>query len=397
MMEDVKRCAGDIMKGQMGKGLKGGNPETAFPVNQDLFMLGHELGNVLNGLLGMTELLRDSRLNAEQDCWLQAIEQSGRQMRMLIESIGGSEGGDIPGVLVRRVRMDGVKALEQVVISHFPAARTKRNRLLLLVDPDLPRYWRCDPCLLRQLLDNLLGNAIKFTVSGEIILYARAGRGDRGPDDLVLRVKDSGEGIGPGMEKRIFRAYQQGRAGRRSAAGGSGLGLFICKHITLAMNGSIDWSNPAGGGSCFEVALPGVLNPLEKKSGPHSSLLSRIHCQLQLPEPLQQSVANFLIRLGVSWGREDIPARKFSGKMLHIKVGMTDAPGCASALGLILAPQVAGAAPGERTLSAPVIQSRMELLLLRMALEWISADGRPDSAPEQPLSGPPGSPDPRLA
>jgi hypothetical protein len=150
------------------KGHKGGFPSTIFPDDHSVAMLGHELGNVLNGLLGMAELLGDSGLSAEQDRWLTAIEHSGRQMQSLISTVRFIEGGAGLNIVPRKRRADGMELLEQVIISHTPAARLRNYRLILVMEPGLPRHWYCDACLVRQLLDNLVGNAIKFTCAGKL-------------------------------------------------------------------------------------------------------------------------------------------------------------------------------------------------------------------------------------
>ncbi len=180
-------------------------------IHQGVAELGHELGNVLNGLLGMTRLVRDSGLNAEQEYWLRAIEQSGCQMRRLVDAfwLGPTQTGEF--IHPNPVDLDGIELLEQALLAHAPAARRNADRLLLTVAPDVPRYWHCDPCLLRQLLDNLLGNALKFTRSGEVVLEVAARlQGNDPTDTLLLAVIDSGPGIDAALGRRMFRAYERG-------------------------------------------------------------------------------------------------------------------------------------------------------------------------------------------
>jgi hypothetical protein len=366
------------------KGHKGDIPTTDFPDDHNVVLLGHELGNVLNGLLGMAELLGDSGLNAEQFRWLKAIEHSGRQMQSLIRTIRFFESESGLSIVPRYDRIDGVELLEQVVISHTPAARSKKNQLLLVMDPGLPRHWFCDSCLVRQLLDNLVGNAIKFTCAGEIVIEVAAVAGTGTANEMLeLKIRDTGSGLGAVAGKHIFGAYQRSSPSRRDQSGDRGLGLFICRNIILAMNGRISCSSPEVGGACFTITLPEVLIFGETHpSVLHSSLLAQVRCQLKLKEPLRRSVASFLARLGV--GRSHTaPYTSDQGLVVVIsEVARTVENPLRS---LLLAP---GSHPGlalqSRALDAPVLQSSLGLLLLEMALEWRSLEirnGTPGSVP----------------
>jgi hypothetical protein len=339
--------------------------------------LGHELGNVLNGLLGMTRLVRESDLNLEQDRWLKAIEQSGRQLRRLVDAFGPGPRGESGPSASRSVLLDGVELLEQAVLSHAPAALQSANRLLLCVDPSLPREWRCDPCLLRQLLDNLLGNALKFTREGEVLLEAmRVDGGPQGGDLLVLRVSDSGPGISRTVAPRMFEAYQKGDALSCEGPGNRGLGLFICQRIARAIGGEISWSAPAGGGVRFEVRLPGVLSGAALASGPPSRILRCLHCRAELTGPLERSVTGHLSRIGVAWsaeGAQDGGARKDDrGDRLWLRLG--ELPGGGGQPGPIVQLEAFsgdGQLLARRILQAPILESSLAPLLMDLALQWL--------------------------
>ncbi len=117
------------------KGLERGNTSTVFPDDHQLAILGHELCNVLNGLLGMAELLGNSGLTAEQGRWLRAIVHSGKQMESLIRPGRFFRTANQTVCLPHPARVDGLELLEQVIISHTPAARVRKNRLFLVVHP----------------------------------------------------------------------------------------------------------------------------------------------------------------------------------------------------------------------------------------------------------------------
>ena len=371
------------------KGHKGGFPSTIFPDDHNVAMLGHELGNVLNGLLGMAELLGNSGLSAEQDRWLTAIEHSGRQMQSLISTVRFIEGGAGLNIVPRKCRADGMELLEQVITSHTPAARIRNNRLLLVTEPGLPRYWYCDACLVRQLLDNLVGNAIKFTCDGEIVVEVASvsGAGAKG-EMLEFRIADTGPGLGAVAEKQIFGAYQRSAPSYGDKPGDRGLGLFICRKIVLAMNGRISCSSPSGGGACFQVNLPETL-VFQRNDIPvlRSSLLAQIRCQLELEYPLRRSVENFLTDLGVRWSNQEPTVAHSSGHGLELVISDTARTPGNHAPGLLLTPlSHSGREPGSRILDAPVLESKLGALLLEIALQWRRQEirnGTPGSVPTQ--------------
>lgn len=384
------------------KGYKhGGSPSK---VNQGVAELGHELGNVLNGLLGMTRLVRDSGLNAEQEYWLGAIEQSGRQLRSLIESFlhEPRQGGF--SSRLKPVGLDGIELLEQALLAHAPAARTGVGRLLLIVAPAVPRQWYCDPCMLRQVLDNLLANALKFTPAGEVVLeVTTAAEGDWPPGTLRLAVVDTGPGIDPAQGQRIFRAYERGIDGVGDTVPGYGLGLFICRRIVRAMGGTIGCTSPDAGGACFEVVLPGVIATVPTRATPlPTRILRSVDCCLDLRGRLRQSVASCLTRLGVAWwlpaqGETPVTAPEAEtgsgGQSANrLSISVTEVPAVVGHTGPTLslrAESPAGHVTGCKCLQLPILECALGPALLELALQWLWVrNDKPDSAPAQRRQGP---------
>jgi hypothetical protein len=338
--------------------------------------LDHEVGNVVHGLLGMARLVRDSGLNAEQENWVRAIEQSGRQLGRLIDAYRRHGSSSERPVVAERSRFDGVELLEQIVISHAPAAASSGNQLLLNVDPQLSRLWRSDPCLLRQVLDNLLANALKFTPSGAIVVEAFPAAADRPANGtLILAVTDNGPGIDDQLGQRMFEPWQQGPG---AGGAGSGLGLSICRNIVLAMGGAISWKNPGQGGARFELRLPGVVEPCAAAALPVPRLLRALHCRLRLPDPARRSVALALSRLGVRWSLDEGGRAGRAGNEIVIE----QAPAYPGNPGpnLLLRPaRAAGSRPRGRRLRAPILECTLGPKLLQMALENLSrGDAGPD-------------------
>lgn len=369
-------------------------------MNQGMAELSHELGNVLNGLLGMTQLVRESALTAEQDRWLRAIEQSGQQLRQLVDRFRPGNSADHSAFPASRI--DGIELLEQVVLSHAPAALDGQNRLLLIVDPALPRFWQCDSCRLRQLLDNLLGNALKFTRSGEVAVEAIMTRpGPSGAGTLVLAVADNGPGIGSELAQRMFGAYEQGPQQVREGAGGHGLGLHICRKIARVLGGEISWSSRASGGARFELSIPGVFASTRGSSADPGRILQSVCCHLDLSGPLLRSVGGWLTRLGVRWrvsgpaGAQELQDGdgESAEETLQLTVREMEAGGDHPGPRLLLRKAGAGNPAGYRSLPGPVLECNLAPLLLELALQslWVRNE-RPGSVPRQPRSGRSGDP-----
>jgi anti-sigma regulatory factor (Ser/Thr protein kinase) len=347
------------------KGQEEIHSKTGFASAGERAMLRHELGNVLNGLLGMTELLLGDHPRRDQERWLRAIEQSGLQMRRLIDLFSSME-----PMADEESPVDGIALLEDTIISHAPAARRNKNRLLLLVEPDLPRHWHCDPCRLRQILDNLLANAIHFTGSGDVTVEVVA-EGSM----LNLKVKDSGAGIRPGAERLLFRPFNRDLHADGGASSGSGMGLYVCRLNAGAMRGRIRWAKRHSGGSTFELRLPQVLRCSTRRRpfGPHAWLRD-VRCELKLEGQLRRSVRCFLVRMGVDC--EGRKARHGSDQQALPVIAISEVPGGVKGSGLLqlcLAGQ-GGRSPVLKRLAAPILESGLAALLMEMALEW-RADG----------------------
>ena len=218
--------------------------------------MSHELRTPFNGLLGMLTLLEASRLDEQQADNLRTARQSAEHLLGLLNDIldisklesGRLELDPAPTDLHRL--LDGMQALMAL------PAESKGLRLVLQRDPGLPRWVLADEMRLKQILFNLLGNAVKFTDRGEIGLEAR-----QAADGVALAVRDTGIGIGPDTLSRLFARFVQGDGGIGKRYGGTGLGLEISRSLARMMGGDIAVESRPGSGSCFTVTLP--LSPCE--------------------------------------------------------------------------------------------------------------------------------------
>lgn len=352
------------------------HPAESDPVLLDRAAFGHELGNLLNGLLGMAQIALETGGDPAQARWLRAIHTSGKQLRRLFERHGLADG--------RRARacwFDGTEWLEQLLLSHAPAAAARGARLVLVIAAELPRAWCTDPCLLQQALDNLVRNAVRHAQDGDVAIEARGGAE---PGTLVLEVSDRGPGLPRELGEEIFQAYVRGAPA--GSEPGQGLGLYICRTAVTALGGGVcACSSPVG--ARFRITLPGVLPSHARPGLEPSLLLDGLHCRLLLKGALRQSVAGILDRWGVSWSdRGGEPPR--SGRVRMLELAEAQPARGAPGPDLLLSDAAEGAAA--RRLPGPVLESTLiPALVLARDGDFSRRAGR-DSRREPSRSGPQG-------
>jgi len=223
--------------------------------SQFLASMSHEIRTPMNGVLGMLELMKATRLDGEQSEMIGVARESANSLLKIIDDILDFSKIEAGRLEVEQVELSALQIVEGVAETLAPEARKKDIALVTFVDPSIPDALAGDAVRLRQVLFNLVGNAVKFTADGEVSVSA--GIVSETPETVILRfeVRDSGIGLSPEQIARLFQPFMQADSTTTRRFGGTGLGLSISKHLVELMGGEISVDSAPGRGSTFAFTV----------------------------------------------------------------------------------------------------------------------------------------------